>query len=48
MFENYFMLACMDAFEKNRVWFTIGQFYGKYHLTIYYDNGYNQADGEDL
>lgn len=43
--RKYFYLS---AFEKNKVWFVIHSFYGKYHLTIYYDNGYNQADGEDL
>lgn len=31
------------------VWFTINQKYmKKYGITIYYDNGYNQANGEDL
>lgn len=43
-----FKLACLYAFEKNEVWFIINQFYGKYDLTIYYDNGYNKADGEYL
>ena len=22
--------------------------YGKYRITMYYDNGYNRANGEDL
>lgn len=30
------------------VWFTINKEYGKYGITIYYDNGYNKANGEDL
>ena len=45
LMREYFYLT---VFEKNKVWFVIHSFYGKYHLTIYYDNGYNQADGEDL
>ena len=43
-----FNLACLYAFEKNKVWFMINQFYGKYYISIYYDNEYNKADGEDL
>lgn len=37
-------------YDKNKiVWFTISQYsYNKYHITIFYDNGYNQANGEDL
>lgn len=30
------------------VWFTIHQDFGTYGITIYYDNGYNKANGEDL
>lgn len=43
-----------DAFQKisgftNRsVWFTINENYGKYYIVMYYENGYNEANGEDL
>lgn len=30
------------------VWFTISEFQGKYHISIFYDNKYNEADGSDL
>lgn len=30
------------------VWFTIGEFNDKYYIIIFYDNIYNQANGEDL
>lgn len=30
------------------VWFMISEFYGKYHIIMYYENGYNKANGEDL
>jgi len=37
-----------ELFSKKTVWFTISEFYGQYYITMYYDNGYNQANGEDL
>lgn len=30
------------------VWFKICERYGEYGICMYYDNRYNQADGEDL
>lgn len=30
------------------VWFTIHEFRGEYGIAIFYDNGYNEANGEDL
>ncbi len=41
-------IRLMDAKFSKLVWFTISKFYGKYYLLIYYDNKYNQANGEDL
>lgn len=41
----------MDLTElcsKKTVWFKIDESYGGYYITMYYDNGYNQANGEDL
>ena len=48
LLQSTFNLACMYAFEKNQVWCLINEFYGRYFISIYYDNGYNRADGEDL
>lgn len=33
---------------KRSVWFVIGEQYGEYRILMYYDNEYNQANGEDL
>ncbi len=33
---------------KKSVWFMISGSYGKYYISMYYDNEYNKADGEDL
>lgn len=33
---------------KKPVWFIISEYYGKYGITMYYDNEYNRANGEDL
>ena len=38
----------LDLWSKRAVWFTIMEFYGEYYIGIYYDNVYNQANGEDL
>ena len=37
-----------DLISKKVVWFTIGGKYGKYYITMFYENGYNEADGSDL
>lgn len=38
----------LHKFSKNSVWFMISELSGKYYITMYYDNEYNQANGEDL
>lgn len=38
----------MDLIFKKPVWFRICENYGEYYITIFYDNEYNHADGEDL
>lgn len=46
--------AAAYAFKKTierlngQVWFTVSDYYGKYYLSIYYDNLSNKANGEDL
>lgn len=37
-----------DLLSKKTVWFMINENYGSYSITIFYDNEYNKADGEDL
>lgn len=38
----------MDMMFKKHVWFRICESYGEYYITMYYDNEYNHANGEDL
>lgn len=40
--------AIMKYAMKKSVWFRINRFAGEYYITMYYDNEYNQANGEDL
>lgn len=40
--------AISNKVAKKLVWFTIGNMYGKYYITMFYENGYNEADGSDL
>ncbi len=37
-----------EIMVKKPVWFIISEHYGKYYITMYYDNEYNHSDGEDL
>ncbi len=37
-----------DLWFKKPVWFMISDIYGKYYITMFYDNEYNRANGEDL
>ena len=38
----------VDMLTKKSVWFMISERAGKYCICMYYDNKYNEADGEDL
>ena len=38
----------LSIFSNRTVWFTISERYGSYFISMYYDNGYNKASGEDL
>jgi len=38
----------LDKISKKVVWFMISEYYGKYYITIFYDNEYNRANGDDL
>lgn len=41
-------LALIAKYSNNSVWFKISEQYGKYYITLFYDNGNNRAYGEDL
>lgn len=38
----------MGLCSKKPVWFMISEHGGKYYISMFYDNEYNRADGEDL
>ena len=38
----------MELSSKKTVWFMISEYNGKYFISLYYDNEYNHANGEDL
>ena len=38
----------MSILSNRMVWFTISEYCGGYYISMYYDNGYNKASGEDL
>lgn len=40
--------SALENMENKSVWFMIDERYGKYRLLLFYDNGYNQANGDDL
>ena len=42
------VMTMNDLISKKVVWFTIGEEYGEYYITMFYENGYNEADGSDL
>ena len=47
IWKTYY-IHMLDIWSKRAVWFMINEFYGEYYIGIYYDNVYNQANGEDL
>lgn len=38
----------IELMANKPVWFTISDFRGEYYITMFYDNEYNRAQGEDL
>lgn len=42
------ILYVMELASKKAVWFSISESYGEYYISMYYDNEYNKANGEDL
>lgn len=45
---KYTILYAMELASKKAVWFSISESYGEYYISMYYDNEYNKANGEDL
>lgn len=45
---NEILEYTIELMTKKSVWFMISESYGKYYITMYYDNEYNRANGEDL
>lgn len=47
--QMYVVDYMFELYAKKTVWFMISEGrYGDYYINMYYDNGYNMADGEDL
>ncbi len=40
--------ALFKLYAYKPVWFIISEIYGKYYITMFYDNEYNRPQGEDL
>ena len=38
----------VEVLDKKRVWFIISELRGEYYITMFYENEYNRANGEDL
>ena len=46
--KRYEAVFLQDGDVNKCVWFMILREYGKYRIVMYYDNKYNEANGEDL
>jgi hypothetical protein len=46
--QNAAYRMALDIMEKKFVWFMISENYGRFYITMFYDNEYNHANGEDL
>lgn len=45
---NNIFSSYMNNWSKKSVWFMISDLYDRYYITMFYDNEYNRANGEDL
>ncbi|MBQ9093420.1 MAG: hypothetical protein IJY03_05425 [Prevotella sp.] len=41
-------MEMLGKLSKRSVWFMISEHYGQYYISMFYDNEYNRANGEDL
>ena len=46
--QNTAIKIGMEMMFMKPVWFRICESYGEYYITMFYDNEYNHANGEDL
>lgn len=46
--QNVMTRIGLELIFMKQVWFRICEYYGEYYITMYYDNEYNHANGEDL
>ena len=46
--QNAAIKIGMEMMFMKPVWFRICESYGEYYITMFYDNEYNHANGEDL
>lgn len=48
--QDLYLTNVFEIAKNKNVWFMITYYKGRdqYGITMYYDNGYNQANGEDL
>lgn len=46
--RNTLIIDITNSSVKKSVWFMISEYYGEYYISMYYDNVYNMANGEDL
>ena len=46
--KEYIFNTALSFVLNKQVWFMICESYGEYYIAMYYDNVYNQANGEDL
>lgn len=42
------LMKMIEETMEGQVWFTISEYYGKYYISLYYDNMKNRPNGEDL
>ena len=42
------VVSALENMENKLVWFMIDEQYGRYRILMFYDNVYNQANGDDL
>ncbi|WP_353333262.1 hypothetical protein [Bacteroides sedimenti] len=40
--------SMLEKYSMRPVWFMINEHFGEYYITMFYDNEYNRANGEDL
>jgi len=46
--RNIHLLKAIEKKIIGHVWFKITEYYGKYYISMYYDNLKNRPNGEDL